>query len=41
VDRAIELRPRIDDFLRQGIDEPVSGERADAELLALFGGGLG
>jgi flagellum-specific ATP synthase len=41
VDRAITLRPRIDDFLRQGIDEPVSGEDADAELLALFGGAVG
>ncbi len=41
VDRAIELKPRIDAFLRQGIDEPVPGEQADAELLGLFGGGLG
>jgi flagellum-specific ATP synthase len=41
VDRAIELRPRIDGFLRQGIDEPVPGEQADAELSALFGGALG
>jgi flagellum-specific ATP synthase len=33
VDVAIELRPRINQFLRQGVDDPTSAEDADARLL--------
>jgi flagellum-specific ATP synthase len=37
LDRAIELRPAIDAFLRQPVDEPVAAEDADAALLELLG----
>ena len=30
-DRAIDLRDRIDGFLRQRVDEPTPGEQADAD----------
>jgi flagellum-specific ATP synthase len=33
VDVAIELRPRINQFLRQRVDDPTSAEDADARLL--------
>jgi flagellum-specific ATP synthase len=35
LDAAIGLRPRIDAFLRQRVDEPSGPEEADAQLLAL------
>ena len=35
VDGAIALRPRIDAFLRQAVDEPSTVGEADAELLSL------
>jgi flagellum-specific ATP synthase len=35
LDSAIELRPRIDAFLRQAVDDPSTVQDADAELLAL------
>jgi flagellum-specific ATP synthase len=35
LDSAIGLRPRIDGFLRQRVDEPCSVEDADAQLIAL------
>jgi flagellum-specific ATP synthase len=47
LDAAIALRPRIDAFLRQRVEEYTSPEDADAQLLALAaeldlqGGGLG
>ena len=37
LDRAIELRPAIDAFLRQSLDDHVAAEQADAELLQLIG----
>ena len=37
VDSAIALRPRIDAFLRQAVDEPSTAEQADAELLEIAG----
>jgi flagellum-specific ATP synthase len=38
VDAAIAMRPRIDAFLRQAVDEPSSLEEADAQLLSLAAG---
>jgi flagellum-specific ATP synthase len=38
-DRAIELKPGIDAFLRQRPDEPVDAAAADRRLVALVGGG--
>jgi flagellum-specific ATP synthase len=35
IDRVIALKPRIDAFLRQRVDDLTSGADADAELLAL------
>ncbi|MGN6869793.1 MAG: FliI/YscN family ATPase [Solirubrobacteraceae bacterium] len=35
LDATISLRPRIDAFLRQRVDEPSAVEAADAELIAL------
>jgi flagellum-specific ATP synthase len=35
LDSAIELRPRIDGFLRQAVDEPSTVQDADAQLLGL------
>jgi flagellum-specific ATP synthase len=35
LDSAIALRPRIDAFLRQRVDEPSGADEADAQLLAL------
>jgi flagellum-specific ATP synthase len=35
LDSAIALRPRIDAFLRQRVDEPSAADEADAQLLAL------
>jgi flagellum-specific ATP synthase len=35
LDSAIELRPRIDAFLRQAVDEPSTVDDADAQLLGL------
>jgi flagellum-specific ATP synthase len=35
VDDAIRLRPRIDAFLRQAVDEPSTVQAADAELVSL------
>ncbi len=35
LDAAIQLRPRMDAFLRQRVDEPNTVEDADAELIAL------
>jgi flagellum-specific ATP synthase len=37
LDRAIALRPSIDAFLRQSVDEQVPAEQADAELVQLLG----
>jgi flagellum-specific ATP synthase len=37
LDSAIELRPRINAFLRQAVDEPSTVEDADGQLLALAG----
>jgi flagellum-specific ATP synthase len=36
VDFAIEKLPAVDGFLRQGVDEPVPAEEADAHLVSLF-----
>jgi flagellum-specific ATP synthase len=36
VDEAIERRPAIEAFLRQGLDEPSTAESADAALLELM-----
>jgi flagellum-specific ATP synthase len=36
IDRAIMLRPSIDTFLRQSVDEHVSADDADAALLQLL-----
>ena len=38
VDAAIAMKPQIDDFLRQTVDEPSSLEEADSQLLALGAG---
>jgi flagellum-specific ATP synthase len=38
VDAAIAMRPHIDGFLRQAVDEPTSLEDADAQLIALAAG---
>jgi flagellum-specific ATP synthase len=38
-DRAIDLQPQIEGFLRQRVDEPTPGEQADRMLLDLVGGG--
>jgi flagellum-specific ATP synthase len=38
LDAAVALRPRIDGFLRQAVDEPSSLEEADGQLLALAQG---
>jgi flagellum-specific ATP synthase len=35
LDSAISLRPRIDAFLRQAVDDPSAVDEADAELIAL------
>jgi flagellum-specific ATP synthase len=35
VDMAIELRPRINEFLRQRVDDPTSAEAADQRLLEI------
>ena len=38
VDRALELKPAIDDFLRQAVDSPSTPEEADDALLSLLAG---
>jgi flagellum-specific ATP synthase len=38
VDRALELKPAIDDFLRQAVDAPSTPEEADDALLSLLAG---
>jgi flagellum-specific ATP synthase len=38
VDRALELKPAIDDFLRQAVDAPSTPEEADDALLCLLAG---
>jgi flagellum-specific ATP synthase len=38
VDRALELKPAIDDFLRQAVDAPSTPEEADDALLTLLAG---
>jgi flagellum-specific ATP synthase len=38
VDRALELKPAIDDFLRQTVDAPSTPEEADDALLSLLAG---
>ena len=38
VDRALELKPAIDDFLRQRVDSPSTPEEADDALLSLLAG---
>jgi flagellum-specific ATP synthase len=38
VDRALELKPAIDEFLRQAVDTPSTAEEADDALLSLLAG---
>ncbi len=38
VDSALELRPRIDAFLRQAVDDPSTVSEADEQLLSLTAG---
>jgi flagellum-specific ATP synthase len=38
VDRALQLKPAIDDFLRQAVDAPSTPEEADDALLSLLAG---
>ena len=38
VDRALELKPAIDAFLRQAVDAPSTPEEADDGLLSLLAG---
>ena len=40
VDRALELKPAIDDFLRQAVDAPSTPQEADDALLSLLAGDI-
>jgi flagellum-specific ATP synthase len=40
VDRALELKPAIDAFLRQAVDAPSTPEEADDALLSLLAGDI-
>jgi flagellum-specific ATP synthase len=40
VDRAVDLKPEIDAFLRQGLDEHDPYDVVDARMVAMIGTGL-